>query len=628
MNVTKKEEQIIAYLAEDGFYKLLDNLMEQQNISPKKLSDGLCSESMLSRARQGMRMPRKMLRDRLLGRLGISDERCENLLDYEEYVKWETRRDIVKAVSRRESTKARKLLADYAGSRDFKEDIEQQFYHAMEIQLMLHEGTPADELAERLEIAVKLTIPNIDECRICDLQLDLQELNLVLEYEKYKHPDRLTERCEEILKYIEESPWDERSRAKIYPKVALYLCELQSKDGSEASYGTLKVANYAVEYLRNTQKNHYLWELLSVRETTLEQIMKKLKTEGEEKRAEALLPMYWENADWKNAIETIYGMVEYPIQTDDFCYLYMQQEVYCVKEVMRNRREMLGISRAKLNAGSFDERTLVRLETGKRNSRLDTVKTLFARLNLSGELQRVDVVTDSKEARDLVEKLVKYSNNFELENEKETLQELEQYLDMNIPQNRQFVKAQQAIILHGGDKNNREKAFELMKEALECTISLEKIKESEKRYLTGEEIRCLYNMAIYSGSNVISEYHKILLEVCKKYEEDDVIEEHIALYSWVMTMIARTYSNMGQHESAIELSEKVMKTSLECSRLALVEQNMDCVSWNRERLQKKGTSRNARYDRQEVLEVCVALSRFKKETHREQKYVKKLKDLA
>ena len=475
-----------------------------------------------------------------------------------------------------------------------------------------------------LERAVKLTVPDIDERRICDLQLDLQELNLVLEYEKYYHPERFIERCEEILQYIEHSAMDERSMAKIYPKVVWYLGSALQRIGEETYSQILKLTNQAVEILRNTQKNHYLWEVLSLRETILENLIDYHKESGAEKRVEALMPMYRENREWKDAIQAVYDMVGYSFRTGDYSYLYMQQEMHDIKDVMRSRRDMLGISREKLNAGTFDKKTLIRLEAGQGKPRMTTVKTLFARLNLSGELQRTDVVANTKEARDLVEKLVREANNFELEKERETLAQLEQCLDMRIPLNRQFVKTQQAIILHGGRKCNREKAFAVMKEALECTIPLEKIRKSKKRYLTGGEITCLYNMAIYAGNTEINEFHEILLEQCEEYEKEGIIGAHIGKYAWILTSVARVYSNMGEHEEAMKLSEKAMQASLECGRLALVEQNVDCISWNRMQLQKKGTSEKERCSRRKELELCIVLSKFGRNVYREKKYVNKL----
>lgn len=619
------ENQTVAYLAsDDSFFDLVQQMMKQQGVSAKKLCEGLCSTSMLSRIRQGKRMPNKMMRDRFLARLGISDERSENLLSYEDYVKWKVCRDIVKAVMRKEVMKARELLEKYAESEVFAGEIEQQFFYAMTVQLMLYENVSAEEVSECLEKAVKLTVPYIDEKRICDLQLSSQEMNLIVEYEKYKHPERLAERCEELLAYIENSAMDEPSKAKIYPKVAWYLCEVLCKEEEEAYPKIIKVSNRAVEYLRNTYKNYYLWELLSLRETILNKWIVQLEKTGKGKQAQALQSMYQENEEWKDAIGAVYDSINHFPYTENFCYLYMQQDVNCINEVMRRRRRMLGLSRAKLCEGICDEKTIVRMENDNFKTQIAVVKQLFERMKLSGELQRVDVVADCREARDLLEQLIKCANNFEVEKEQQTLLELERFLDMSIPLNQQFVKKGQAILLAGQDKSNRKQAFELLEEALACTIDFEMIQKSDRVYLTGGEIGCLYNMAVYAEKSIRNLYYTTLIKICEQYEKEDEVEEHISIYAWIMTSISHFLSNARQHERAISFAQKAMRESVLCGRLGHLAQNMNCISWNQQELQKKSTLSAEGCTRREGLKKCIALSGFCKDTFYENKYRKNL----
>ena len=217
----QEKSREIAYLTEDVFFELVNELMEQQGASAKVPCEGLCSPSVLSEMTINRKLPRKMLRDRILERLGISEERSENLLDYEEYQEWLKRQRIVKAVMHREIAEAKKLLAEYTGSKTFEGKLEQQFYYAMQVQVMQYEDNATDEIRETLEIAVKLTVPNIDEKKITQLKLSLQELNLVLEYVRYKYPEQLKECCGEILEYLDNCAMEERSVVKMYPKVAL-----------------------------------------------------------------------------------------------------------------------------------------------------------------------------------------------------------------------------------------------------------------------------------------------------------------------------------------------------------------------------------------------------------------------
>ena len=86
--MTTYDKQNIIQLSDTWeFYDLFDRLLRVQEIPEEKISEGLCSVSMISRIRQGERTPNKMMRDRLVARLGLADDRNENFLGYEEYVK-------------------------------------------------------------------------------------------------------------------------------------------------------------------------------------------------------------------------------------------------------------------------------------------------------------------------------------------------------------------------------------------------------------------------------------------------------------------------------------------------------------------------------------------------------------
>lgn len=268
----------------EEFCVLLRQMMREQNVSAERLCEGLCSVSMLTRIRKGERTPAKMMRDRLLGRLGTSDERCEHFLNPEDYARWEERYRILRHIACKETARARELLTGYREETGDANPVEQQFCHAMEIQLLLYEGSKGEELAARLEEAVKLTVPNIDIKSAEELSLSLEEMNLILEYEKYVHPERLARRCTELLKYIEGSAFDSYCRAKIYPKVVRYFYEASADETTLDYPGMLRIVNRGIEYLRSTQRTYWLWELLEAREGLLAGWTDLLREKGRETR--------------------------------------------------------------------------------------------------------------------------------------------------------------------------------------------------------------------------------------------------------------------------------------------------------------------------------------------------------
>lgn len=64
---------------EINFHGFLVATRQIHNVSLKQLAEGLCSESEMQRVEKGERLPEKLMRDRIVARLGISDDNYEKL---------------------------------------------------------------------------------------------------------------------------------------------------------------------------------------------------------------------------------------------------------------------------------------------------------------------------------------------------------------------------------------------------------------------------------------------------------------------------------------------------------------------------------------------------------------------
>ena len=614
-------------MAEKLFSVLLERLIAEQNIQAERLREGLCTASMMARIRSGERLPNKMMRDRMIARLGVSGERNEHLLNPEDYAQWEKRRDIVKSVQRKETKRAEELLAEYTCEKDFSTPLGKQFYYAMEIQLMQYRNENTQEIAGQLEQALKLTVPYIDTKRVSELLLAPEEINLILEYEKCAHPQQLAWRCEELLEYISRSAMDQRTKATVYPKAVFYLWEARKREGEIDYAHLIRRLNSGIELLRDTQRTYYLWELLCAKEKALEQWIEKLQAEMNGKKGDALSGMLQETRKWKEMFKELCEKYAIPLFTENFCNLYLQQEIYCINEVIRRRRKMLGMTRKQLAEGICEEKALVRLENENRKTHMSIVRELLEKMNLSGEIWQTDIVTADRKSLELLESLVKYSNTFQVEKEKETLQQMEEYLDMDIPMNRQFIKKQQAIIQWAEDSTDRAKVLTMAQNALEYTINFEIIEKSDNLYLTNNEIQCLYNMGTYAGKDTISTYLNIVWNMCKKYEEYDEIEEHIGIYELITTSVADALGNMGLYGESDSLVAKTISWSLRCGRLYEVSRNLSSLSWNNLQRQKKRLPVEGHFNRKEDLERCLTISEFCKDIHHVNSLKKRLVEL-
>ena len=114
-----------------NFTALLKNMRTEEGISLDQLALGIMSASQLARIEKGERSVAKVVRDRLLERLGVARDLYENLLDLEDYREWERQKDILHAVREKQTKEAEQLLSEYEESLEDDENIRRQFYLVM-----------------------------------------------------------------------------------------------------------------------------------------------------------------------------------------------------------------------------------------------------------------------------------------------------------------------------------------------------------------------------------------------------------------------------------------------------------------------------------------------------------------
>lgn len=607
------------------FYDLFDQLIRVQQIPEEKISEGLCSVSMISRIRQGERTPNKMMRDRLVARLGLADDRNENFLGYEEYVKWKLRYRILTCIENENFAEAEKLMCHFTKDDDFNNLLEQQFYYMMQVQLLQVQCGAEEKIAELLEKAVSLTMPSVlgRGKPLSELLLANQEINLLLEYEKYKHPEQLQERCAEMLQYIINADWDADSKAKIYPKVVFYECECAFL-GKPDYEKLLEHCNYGIECLRKTEKMYYLWELLTMRERIYKEWILILEKQEDEEKASYLLEAQQENEKWKQAIEMVYSLSGLQPQMKTSCYFYMQQEMYCINEVIRCRREMFGMTKKKLSENICSEKTVGRLEKHQTKVQMPIAKQLFEKLNLSGEYQRADIVTNNPEVLEWLNEFVLAGNNYEIEEALKILQHIETHISMEIPLNKQFIHLMKSKLQ--SISMTSEQFFEEAKKALEYTVSEQCIFQAKNLYLTNGELTCLYHMAQSLGGKGLNTYYKLLLFICSEWEKNGEIGAHIGIYELLMSKIASVYGREGDLDEADKIFKKAMLECLRYKRVNQLHLNLYCLVWLDMEREKKGIQKKEFSDIPNALDSCIQLSKMCIKNHYEIVYTEKIKN--
>ncbi len=614
MGISKKHYQLQALDLWD-FPTLVRKAREIQNITLEDLCEGICSFSMIGRIERGERFPDKELRDRILARLGVCSDGYENFLFYEDYLVWKRKQGIVNAIEKSNYETAENLLK-YYDETDETDKLGKQFELVMRAQMMQKRHEPPDLIAQMCEKAVKLTVPEIDERAVGKLCLSVHELDMILEYTKYCHPEKLASRCEEILTYIKSDMFDIYSYVKIYPKVVYYLY-ISTPEAARDWTRTLRLCNDGIEQLRTAGRMYYLWELLEIKKEGMTKLYHKV---GDSKGAitkQTLENSIHTTAEWLDALDFVHNLCGTHRRMESSCYLYQQKEAYCISDVIRRRREMLGLTKKKLCEGICSEKTIGRLEANKTKPHIEVVRLLFEKMNLSGEYQRWQVVTDDVRAFPIYDELGRSINERDFERAEKLLDELECYIPMKNPINRQF---RERVLVHlefGQKRIEMKEAGERLRKVLEYTIQYRIAMKDVEKYLTNTEIMCLLNILAYTKNESTNPIFHVLISLCKQMEQDDGISEHIALWETIMTNIASIFGSIGEYSLSNAFSLKNIKESIHCYRMNIIVANLYSITWNYGECKKKSIPTNEGYQEKEYLDICLSLCKLNKNISKE-----------
>ncbi len=603
------------------FGEYIANLRKEKQISLEQLSDGLCAISMLSRFERGEREPDKLLQNRFLTRLGVVPENYENFLDYDDYCRWEKRQGILYYILEENMEEAKKLLEAYREEYKMNEALEQQFYLAMLAQIRRYEGAKPEELAEIFEKALELTVPDINTRSFRNRVLSLEELNLLLEYRYCKGRNVSLKFFEALLEYIERMEQTVLAKAKIYPKAVYYYYETwKASPANPVSVGhLLSLCDNAIEILRDANRMFYLWELFCMREELVQRLTDAGKREAESE------PRYEDCLCWRKTLEELYQEYKITLPMYEYCYLYVESENYCIGDVIRIRRKMLGLSQEKLCKGICDSRTVSRLERHLRKSQKEIVQQLFERLNLSTELCRTELVTDNPEAIEKYRELRRLNNVKDHVRVAELLKELKHLISTDIPSNKQVLLRKEIISKFDFGLLSKEEYVSQMKEALECTIPYEKSIAFGEKYLTNEEVYCIQNLTLKIDWS-FDKMHECVEALISYCERTNYPSNYVRLYQFIMSATASYLGNIGDFKRSCLICNKIISLLLRNRRMGGIHESLYTLLWNKT---QEDNMQECKFEKEDVcleLERCVFISELTNNVSRKKIYINKLKD--
>ena len=613
--------------ADQDFAKLLKNIRTEVNVSLDQLAMGFMSASQLSKIEKGERPIDKDIRDRLLERLGIAKELYENLLDLCDFEEWDYKKKILSAIQNKKIEDAYCLLKEYKAHLRENDRINHQFILAMWGEVLKQEGASKEKIAECYRKAVILTIPDAEKVWWEKRPLSVLEMNLLLETIIYGNNMDYLHKCRVLMEYIDTGYYDEIMKAKIYPKIVYYYLKKQIlfKEywNMETQTENLKICEKAIDKLRDAWRTYYLVELLEIEIQILETMPEDAVTEHLEKNETDRI-----NAkELMSLIKNLYAEYEVPAYIQDCTYFYQQKWIFSMKDVLRTRREMFGLTQEQLCEGICSVKSLRRAEKGQTDMQRETLKKLLNRLGLSGQMQWSRLITSDREVIRMAEELADYINDRKFSVASKQLESMKSRIDLDIPQNKQYFLEKQALLEFEQGKVTREEFIKMEKEALECTLRAENLYRKENVYLTEREIICISNSWKGMEGKEKRESINLILRLYDNYALNNGLSQAISVYEIVTEAAVNELGNSGEHVRAEEIDRKSIKASLSCRRVWDIHYKIYDILWNEKEIQKKNKEKNRNMEMTDGLMKCISISHYVKQPFYEKIYREKMINL-
>ena len=610
--------------ADQDFAKLLKNIRTEEKVSLDQLAMGLMSASQLVKIENGERPINKNIRDRLLERLGIAKELYENLLDLCDFEEWDYKKKILSAIQDKKIEDAYRLLKEYKAHLRENDRINHQFILAMWGEVLKQEGASKEKIAECYRKAVILTIPDAEKVWWEKRPLSVLEMNLLLETLVYGNETDDLYKYRVLMDYVDMGYYDEIMKAKIYPKIVYYYLKKQIlfKEywNVETQTENLKICEKAIDKLRDAGRTYYLVELLEI-EMQISEIMSDdtfpedfEKNETDRINAKELL----------SVIKNLYAEYKVPAYIQDCTYFYQQKWIFSMKDVLRTRREMFGLTQEQLCEGICSVKSLRRAEKGQTDMQRETLKKVLNRLGLSGQMQWSRLITSDREVIRMAEELADYINDRKFSVASKQLESLKARIDLDIPQNKQYFLEKQALLEFEQGKVTREEFVKMEKEVLECTLRAENLYRKENVYLTEQEITCIRNSWRGMEGKEKRELIDLIFRLYDNYALNNGLSQAISMYEFIAESAVNELGNNGEHVRAEEIDRKVIKASLSCRRIWDVHYNLYDILWNENEIMKKSAKGVNAAEKKEGLICCIAISHFVKRYFYEDVYKEKL----
>lgn len=267
--------------------------------------------------------------------------------------------------------------------------------------------------------------------------------------------------------------------------------------------------------------------------------------------------------------------------------------VYRIGDILRMKREALGITREKLcelSEEACSPQTLYRMECGKVKVKQDVYRKLMECMGELPERNYASVLVTKYQILNLKYEIQMNLVHREYEDAEKKLEELKKFMDMDYVRNKQYFLKIKSEINYQNQKNSIEEHLENLCMALRYTIpNIEKIEVEQWPY-NCEEFDIIIAMAgLYDEMNQREHTEKILLQM-KKNTEKRYMDKNF--YVWrhkkCFVELSQLMCLKQQHKISMEYCREGVKESREQRILGNVYDLLYDLAWNKEKMIQKG----------------------------------------
>ncbi len=552
-----------------NFGRYLEKIRKNHNVTIEELAEGICDFSLITKIESGERVSSMLLRNRLLERIGTTSEGYENYVRASEFSRWEKRRDILSYIESGDYENAKVYLDDYYLSITDDRILEEQF--CLEIKALLATLMKDSSAAEIAGEALKKTVVLDKNGMVTTGRLAPREINLVIEYSACMNREKRQKQLEYMLCMVKERKYDERNLVLFYPKlVCIYIGEFLIDFKSDAKWlsEALKMISESETLLSTKGRLIYELELNEVKKSVWDCVIG-FKNSSNDSIWVALADVKRGEYCEKTILSELGEMYNQDVSSLNWDYLYNEEGVKCVGDIIRKRRKMKKIPKEEMcrNICSLD--TLNRIEKLQCDPKSQKMRLLLERVGLSGEYQKTNVSVFDIEIKKTEENIVRYSNAGK---DIETIKEIDKLKDMIVSltdEDRQFITMTEAMIKYRKGDISSVECNKMLYDALSYTIPYYEL--TDEYYMTRSELSCIYNIAMVGKGKGDKSVMDFVKRVCACELAESKAKDVRLLELYLMAAVFIELANKN-YEGADWYNTQLIKMELQKKRRGLLYQ--------------------------------------------------------